>query len=225
MHEKYERMCPKVLRYTKKLFKRCYFTAALIGLGTLVGCQSSKPTSKNIPTVSTAPTNGKYTFMISAANPIAANVGHEILRAGGSSIDAAIATQMTLNLVEPQSSGIGGGGFLMYYDSNSGSIESFDGRETAPLSTSPEIFLSENGRPMPFYSAAIGGLGVGIPGLLRMLEKVHLKHGKLPWSDLFKPAIKLSKQGFPISSRLSKLISKDKFLRESPTTRKYFSHS
>jgi len=197
---------------------------ALVILTCLISTNCSVPnpqrdSPKNqTPTIKQTPNK----FIISAANPFAANAGREILLAGGSAIDAAIATQMVLTLVEPQSSGIGGGGFLMHFNSKTKKVESYDGRETAPQSAHPKMFLNKNETKMKFFDAAIGGLSVGVPGLLRMLEKAHSDHGKLPWARLFAPAIKLSTMGFPISKRLAKLIAADKFLHIFPNTKSYF---
>ncbi len=160
--------------------------------------------------------------MIAAANPLAAEAGLEILRAGGSAVDAAIAAQMVLNLVEPQSSGIGGGGFLMHFAAQSGEIAAYDGRETAPASANPGMFLDASGQPRKFHDAVVGGLSVGVPGLLRMLEKAHAEHGRLPWARLFEPAIELAEKGFPVSERLHTLIATDKHLKTFETTAAYF---
>ena len=160
--------------------------------------------------------------MISAANPLAAEAGREILRAGGSAVDAAIAAQMVLNLVEPQSSGIGGGGFMMHFDAETGEIAAYDGRETAPASASPEMFLGPDGKPRKFYDAVVGGRSVGVPGLLRMLEMAHREHGRLPWAQLFEPAIKLAENGFAVSERLHGLIIADKYLKVDDDTAAYF---
>ncbi len=162
------------------------------------------------------------TQMIAAANPLAAEAGRTILRAGGSAIDAAIAAQLVLTLVEPQSSGIGGGAFLMHFDAKTGSIQSFDGRETAPKSVKPDMFLKPDGSRKKFYEAVVGGSAVGVPGLLRMLEMVHNQHGKLPWKTLFEPAITLAQKGFAISPRLAGLIARDKYLDTFDVTRRYF---
>ncbi len=153
------------------------------------------------------------TYMIAAANPHAAKAGRDILARGGSAIDAVIAAQMVLNLVEPQSSGIGGGAFLMNFDAKSGEIAAYDGRETAPKAATPNMFLDENGNKRSFKDARPGGLSVGVPGLLRMLEMVHKKYGRLPWADLFKPAIELAETGFPVSKRFNKMISKSPGLK------------
>ena len=140
--------------------------------------------------------------IVVAANPLAAAAGREILRAGGSAVDAAIAVQAVLTLVEPQSSGIGGGAFLVSYDKASGAVETYDGRETAPAATTNKLLTDDKGQPLPFREAMTGGLAVGVPGTLRMLELAHHEHGKLPWAKLFAPAIMLADQGFAISPRL-----------------------
>ena len=160
--------------------------------------------------------------MIAAANPLAARAGLDMLRAGGSAVDAAIAAQMVLNLVEPQSSGIGGGGFLMHYAAESGAIDAYDGRETAPAAASSTMFLDDQGKPRKFYDAVVGGLSVGVPGLLRMLEMAHREHGRLPWPKLFEPAIALAEEGFAVSPRLNRLIARDKHLKTFEAARAYF---
>ena len=160
--------------------------------------------------------------MISAANPLAAEAGRDILRAGGSAVDAAIAAQMVLNLVEPQSSGIGGGGFMMHYAAASGEIAAYDGRETAPRAAHPYMFLDGSGKPRAFFDAAVGGLSVGVPGLLRMLELAHREHGRLPWERLFEPAIALAEAGFEVSPRLHKLLAGDKYLKRFAAPALYF---
>lgn len=160
--------------------------------------------------------------MAAAANPLAAAAGRDILRMGGSAVDAAIAIQMVLNVVEPQSSGIGGGGFLVHYDASTKQIVTYDGRETAPAAASADQFLDSEGKPLPFAEAAVGGLSVGTPGLLRMLEEAHRAHGRLPWPRLFEPAVRIAGDGFSISARLQKLIAEDKQLREFPATAAYF---
>src|SRR5687768_7885908 len=118
-------------------------------------------------------------FAVAAANPLATDAGYQVLRAGGTAIDAAIAVQMVLTLVEPQSSGIGGGAFLLHF--NGRDVEAFDGRETAPAAADERLFLAPNGQPMAFYDAVVGGRSVGVPGTVRMLELAHRQYGKLPW--------------------------------------------
>ena len=160
--------------------------------------------------------------MVSAANPFAARAGREILRRGGSAVDAAIAVQMVLTVVEPQSSGIGGGAFMLHYDATDRAVQAYDGRETAPAAATPELFLDKDGKPLGFFQALVGGRAVGAPGVVRMLEMAHKEHGLLPWRDLFNAAIALSENGFPISPRLNSLVANDKYLATYPDTRRYF---
>jgi gamma-glutamyltranspeptidase/glutathione hydrolase len=163
--------------------------------------------------------------MIVAAHPLAAEAGRAILRAGGSAVDAAIAAQMVLTLVEPQSSGIGGGAFLVHYRRASGRIETYDGRETAPSATMAQMFLDEYDRPRRFPDVMTGGLAVGVPGVLRMLELAHRDHGRLPWRALFAPAIALAERGFAISPRLYNSIGEARFLDRFASTAEYFLRS
>ena len=159
--------------------------------------------------------------MVSAANRYAAEAGREILRAGGSAVDAAIATQLVLNLVEPQSSGIGGGAFILYWDAGKRELKAYDGRETAPASARPDRFLVD-GRPMPFNEAVRSGLSVGVPGLVRLLEMVHAKHGRLPWARVFEPALRLADEGFEVSPRLHYLLRWHGPSSFVPAARSYF---
>ncbi len=159
-------------------------------------------------------------FAVAAANPLATDAGYQILKAGGSAIDAAIAVQMVLTLVEPQSSGIGGGAFLLH--SSGWEVQAFDGRETAPAAADEQLFTGADGQPMPFYQAVIGGRSVGAPGTVRMLEMAHRQHGKLAWAQLFAPAIALADNGFTVSARLHTLLKDDKYLRGDPTAAAYF---
>jgi gamma-glutamyltranspeptidase/glutathione hydrolase len=144
---------------------------------------------------------------VAAAHPLAADAGQQMLRAGGSAIDAAIAVQLVLTLVEPQSSGIGGGAFLMFWDG--AQLSALDGRETAPAAADEKLFLKPDGRAMSFAQAVEGGRAVGTPGLLRMLELAHRQHGRLAWARLFEPAIRLSEAGFELSARTHKLLSEE----------------
>ena len=161
--------------------------------------------------------------MVVAANPIAAQAGLDTLRAGGSAADAVVAVQTVLGLVEPQSSGLGGGAFLTWYDAKTGTVTTFDGRETAPAGATPELFLGADGKPLGFFDAVIGGRSVGVPGVPRLLETVHQKYGRLDWAGLMDPAIKLAEGGFAISPRLNTMISGDiGRLDTQPATRAYF---
>ncbi len=162
--------------------------------------------------------------MIAAAHPAAAEAGAQILEAGGDAIDAAIAAQMVLGLVEPQSSGIGGGGFLLYYDAERNALESYDGRETAPAAAGGSLFLAADGTPRPWPEAAVGGLPVGAPGAVRMLERVHRAHGRTPWADLFVPAAEIAERGFTVSPRFAHMIARNPDLARFGAARAYFFH-
>ena len=160
--------------------------------------------------------------MVAAANPLAAEAGRRILRAGGSAVDAAIATQMVLNLVEPQSSGIGGGAFLVIWNSGKKALTTVDARETAPAAAKPDRFLGSDGKPLRFYDAVVGGKSVGVPGVLHGLELAHKAHGRLPWAKLFDPAIELAESGFPISPRLNGLLKSEPHLAKTPAAKAHF---
>lgn len=161
-------------------------------------------------------------WFIAAANPYAVEAGADILRRGGSAVDAAVATQAALGLVEPQSSGLGGGAFMIHYDPASGNLETYDGREVAPASARPDRFLKEDGQPMGFYDAVAGGLSVGVPGAVRMLGLAHEEHGSLSWSELFDSTIALSEEGFEVSPRLNNLLTRIPRLKQLPTAAEYF---
>lgn len=145
--------------------------------------------------------------MVAAPHPMAAEAGLAMLRAGGHAVDAAIAAQAMLTLVEPHASGLGGGALLLHWDAAARDLSAWDGRETAPAATTPALFLREDGRPMGFLEAALGGRAVGVPGTLRMLEAAHRRHGRLPWAALFAPAIAAAEEGFPVSPRLAATIA------------------
>ncbi len=158
-------------------------------------------------------------YMVIAAHPLAANAGMAMLARGGTAIDAAIAVQMMLNLVEPQSSGIGGGGFLLHWAARKQAVAAYDGREAAPLAARPDRFLDASGRPLPFRATRASALAVGVPGTLRMLAAAHRDHGRLPWASLFEPAIRAAERGFPMSHRLHVLLAADERLRRTPAAR------
>ena len=157
---------------------------------------------------------------VAAANPLAADAGAQVLRAGGSAVDAAIAVQMVLTLVEPQSSGIGGGAFLLHHDGQR--VQAYDGRETAPAAVDEKLFLAGDGKPLPFAEAVVGGRSVGTPGAVAMLALAHRQHGKLPWAQLFEPAIALAEQGFAVSPRLHGLLRSETALKADPVAAAYF---
>ncbi|PVZ57837.1 gamma-glutamyltransferase [Pseudomonas sp. B1(2018)] len=200
--------------------------ALIVSALTLAACNNA-----SVPTLPLAPesasgfrtdlkTQHAEKYMAAAANPLAAEAGREMLRRGGSAIDAAIAMQAVLTLVEPQSSGIGGGALIVLWDGKA--VRTYDGRETAPAGATEKLFLQADGQPMGFTQAQIGGRSVGTPGVLRALELAHGKHGRLPWAQLFEPAIRLAEQGFAISPRLHQLIAADSSMPRSPEMMAYF---
>lgn len=204
--------------------------ALLVALGLLSGC-APQPHFQYVPPPQTlvAPEAASgwtdkpgwqgRDFMVAAANPLAVDAGYQIVKAGGSAVDAAIAVQLVLTLVEPQSSGIGGGSLLLVWDGHR--VSAVDGRETAPAAATDQLFMKE-GKPMAFYDGVVGGRSVGAPGTVRALAMAHHRYGKLPWATLFEPAIALAEQGFVISPRLATLIAKDPYLAKDPEARAYF---
>jgi gamma-glutamyltranspeptidase/glutathione hydrolase len=181
-------------------------TLALLLLAAPVAAQTSAQPEQTFD-VGTANDVLARSAMVVAANPLAAAVGRDMLEAGGSAADAAVAVQIMLNLVEPQSSGIGGGAFLLYWDASEETLTTIDGRETAPASAGPDYFLGPDGQPLGFWDALVGGRSAGVPGILRMLEMLHADHGRLPWAALFAPTIALAEEGFPISPRMADSIA------------------
>lgn len=211
--------------YTAKPWFLPLATAAVLWLA---GCAAPPLSSSDTPPVqpekasatTAKPGWATHTFAVAAANPLATDAGLQVLRAGGSAVDAAIAVQMVLALVEPQSSGIGGGAFLLHFDGKS--TQAFDGRETAPAGATPSLFLEPDGKPMKFTNAVVGGRAVGVPGTVAMLALAHRQHGRLPWAQLFAPAIALASQGFQISPRMATLLASEPRLREDPVAAAYF---
>lgn len=201
--------------------------ALIAAAALLAGCNSAPPLAYTVP--SQPEGSSGYTekpgwatekFAVAAANPLATDAGYQVLKAGGSAIDAAIAVQMVLALVEPQSSGIGGGAFLLHAAGDR--VEAYDGRETAPAAATEELFIGADGKPLPFNDAVVGGRSVGVPGTVRMLELAHREHGKLAWPQLFQPAIELAEGGFKVSARLHALLANEKFLSQDPVAAAYF---
>ena len=182
-------------------------TAAVLACGlALASCASGAPVGSGAqaPAASAAPAaRGPF---VAAANPLAVEAGMRVLREGGSAVDAAVAVQAVLGLVEPQSSGLGGGAFMMFYDASTGEVTSYDGRETAPAAATPELF-HENGRPLPFPDAVLSGRSTGAPGAVAMLAMAQAAHGRLPWSGLFADAERLARDGFVVSPRLAGFIA------------------
>lgn len=162
-------------------------------------------------------------WMVAAANPWAVKAGADVLAKGGTAADALVAVQAMLGLVEPQSSGLGGGAFLVYFDAATGTLTTLDGRETAPLAATPRLFQDGEGEPLGFFDAVVGGLSVGTPGTPALMEEVHLRWGALEWADLLAPAIERAEEGFDVSPRLAGLIEGDaERLGQFGTTADYF---
>lgn len=201
-----------VRRWQKFIFS-LLISGAPLAAGTLAAAAADAPAAQSVPAKQD---------MVAAANPYAVRAGLEMLRKGGSAVDAAIATQMVLNLVEPESSGIGGGAFMLVYDPVSGKTVSFDGRETAPMSAGPYMFYHKDGTPMKHDEAIPGGLSVGVPGVLAMLKLAHDKYGKLPWAELFQPAIKLAENGYPVTEKTVHLLHANPIYLQMPDIRKFF---
>ncbi|MEM1288090.1 MAG: gamma-glutamyltransferase, partial [Pseudomonadota bacterium] len=163
------------------------------------------------------------TWMVSAANPLAVQAGADVLREGGSAADAMVAVQAVLGLVEPQSSGLGGGAFLVWYDAQTGELTTLDGRETAPMAANPRLFQNEDGEPLGFFDAVVGGLSVGTPGTPALMEDAHRRWGQANWGQLLQPAIDLAEGGFEVSPRLAASVAGDQDrLSTFPRTRDYF---
>ena len=175
------------------------------------------------PRTATAPHGEVGHAMVAAANPLATEAGLEVLRAGGTAADAAVAVQAVLGLVEPQSSGLGGGAFMVYRDGATGRVTSYDGRETAPAKATPTLFYGEDDRPLPFFDAVLSGRSTGAPGAIAMLELAQRQHGRLAWASLFPAAERLARQGFIVSPRLAGMIAGRAPQAGTPDTRRYFS--
>jgi gamma-glutamyltranspeptidase / glutathione hydrolase len=161
-------------------------------------------------------------FMVASAHPLATEAGHAVLAAGGSAADAAVAVQVMLNLVEPQSSGLGGGGFLLYWNAAQRALSTFDARERAPLAADEGYWLGEDGTPVAFWDAVIGGRSVGVPGTPLLLETVHARYGRMPWAELIAPAIARAEEGFSVSQRLADAIAEARDLDRFEDARAYF---
>jgi gamma-glutamyltranspeptidase / glutathione hydrolase len=169
------------------------------------------------------PKLGPVTPAVVAAEPEAADAGMKVLKRGGTAIDAAIAIQATLSLVEPQSSGIGGGGFLLYYDAATGRTTVYNGREKAPAAATPDRFLKPDGKPMSYPEAVTSGRATGVPGAMFALEKAHQDHGKLKWNSLFDDPARLAETGFTVSRRLGRYLQTGNFAQKQvPDAKSYF---
>ncbi|MGD9476918.1 gamma-glutamyltransferase [Shinella sp. G-2] len=204
---------------------------SLVALGLLVLTSTGAPAQQASDTIAPERATGLAAatvvtakdHMVAAAHPLAAAAGEKVLTDGGSAIDAMVAVQTVLGLVEPQSSGLGGGAFLVYYDAAAKRIVTLDGRETAPMEATPKLFLDENGAPLQFFDAVVGGRSVGTPGTVMLLQEAHNRWGRTPWKDLFAPAERLARDGFAVSPRLAGLIAAEgDRLKTFETTASYF---
>lgn len=205
--------------------RRLFLVAALFAWQTLSATGTLAQRQLFEPEATTTRTEGSLarakTFMVTTSSRPASEAGRDMLRAGGSAVDAAIAAQLVLGLVEPQSSGLGGGAFLLHWDKAAKSLVAYDGRETAPATAKPDRFLKDR-RPMPFETAVRSGLSIGTPGLVRLLKAAHDKHGKLPWARLFEPAIRLAEGGVTVTPRLHLLLRLTGIDAFDETARAYF---
>ena len=198
-------------------FKLAALTALLFG--------SAHTMAQDAPEAASGFKQGKTSvaskkFMAATANPYATQAAYDVLKKGGSAVDAAIAAQLVLGLTEPQSSGITGGAFLLTYDGKT--VHNYDGRETAPAAVDEKLFQTSAGADMAFYDAVVGGKSVGVPGVVSMLALAHKREGKLPWAELFQPAIALADNGFTISPRLNSLLAGEKYLSKDDAAKAYF---
>ncbi|HET6157873.1 MAG TPA: gamma-glutamyltransferase [Dongiaceae bacterium] len=210
--------------WTRPSWTQRHLTAALLTVG-LLGCSAPDPQpaeESQAPAVPTAPEATGTRFMVATANPAASKAALAMLQKGGSAVDAAVAAQAVLGLVEPQSSGIGGGAFLLHWDGVTHKLTALDGREVAPKNAHPDLFLDKDGKPLDFMDAVLSGRSVGVPGALRVLELAHRREGRLPWADLLQPAIDLAEQGFAMPKQLAAAIAGDANLKRDPEVRAYF---
>ncbi len=202
----------------------------LLAAAAIAGCTAPLPRAAP-PAPTPAPESASATAPagvisgVAAAKPHAVDAGIEILAAGGSAADAAVAIQAMLGLVEPQSSGIGGGGFLLYYEAATGKVTAFDGREAAPAGAQPDMFLDAAGEPMPYREAVVSGRSTGVPGAVAMLGAVHARHGALPWTKLFDPAIRAARDGVPMPKRMARFANGDFAQAREPDARAMFSRA
>jgi gamma-glutamyltranspeptidase/glutathione hydrolase len=196
---------------------------ALLAAAVLAGCATAPP--KPAPDLARSPeTTGTAAHaMVAAANPMAVSAGVAVLRRGGTAADAAVAVQMVLGLVEPQSSGLGGGAFMVFYDARTKAVTAYDGRETAPAGATPDMFLGPDGKPMPYMANILSGRSTGAPGAVAMLKLAHEQHGRLPWGSLFGDAERLADQGFPVPQRMAAAANNARFAQsQTPDATTYF---
>lgn len=214
---------------SRKPLAKAVFLFSSVGLSTLLssGLQAQQLTDQVAPEAASQRSENRahiaQDFIVAAANPYAVEAGYQVLKEGGSAIDAMVTVQTVLGLTEPQSSGLGGGAFMLYYDAKKRQLTTFDGRETAPLTATPELFQDEKGNPLKFFDAVVGGRSVGTPGTVKLMSDTHQRFGKLDWASLLQPAKQLAEDGFIVSPRLAGAIAKDQDrLSRYPDTRDYF---
>jgi gamma-glutamyltranspeptidase/glutathione hydrolase len=201
-------------------FRRCGVIAAvLLAIAAVASAQAPAP-ERAVARIDKTPVVSNR-HMVAAAHPLAVDAGYGILVRGGSAVDAAIAVQLVLGLVEPQSSGLGGGAFMLVHDARHNRLVAYDGRETAQAAAKPDRFLERDGKPLAYHDAVVGGRSVGVPGVVALLAEAHKRHGRLPWATLFVRAIELAENGFPVSPRLHALVADESYLVE-PRARAYF---
>ncbi|HET9390594.1 MAG TPA: gamma-glutamyltransferase [Steroidobacteraceae bacterium] len=200
-----------------RLRRFVFLVLALLPLASPV-THAREPQPSRVPAEQTV----RHAALVAAANPLAADAGAEILRRGGDAVDAAVAVQAMLGLVEPQSSGVGGGAFMLYFDAATGVVSALDGREKAPAGATPGMFLDDSGKPMSYLQAVRTGRSTGVPGAIAMLSMAHARLGKLPWPELFNPAIRMATSGFKVSPRLAGYLSPDFVLPPTPEVRALF---
>jgi gamma-glutamyltranspeptidase/glutathione hydrolase len=203
-----------------RLFTRPGILAAVFLAGSVVASAQGPAPERSSARTDKAPVVSKR-FMVAAANPLAVDVGYSILGQGGSAVDAAIAVQLVLGLVEPQSSGLGGGAFMLVHDAKRNKLIAYDGREVAPAAARPDRFLDQDGKPLRFFEAVVGGKSVGVPGVVALLAETHRRHGKLAWAKLFVPAIELAENGSQVSASLHTMVAAETYLEE-PRARAFF---
>ena len=223
----------KVLSSRRLLSRIAFGAVSMIALSTgLTACSNdvangqtdNKLSGKTAETIRMAPTPISSQGMVVAANPLAVEAGIDILKEGGSAVDAAIAVQAVLGLVEPQSSGLGGGAFMVVYDSQNGDVWTYDGRETAPSTIGTDLFLGDDGEPIRRFDGVASGLSTGVPGAVVMLEMAHQDYGHINWGPHFEPALRLAEQGFEISPRMAGMMARMGrfFLKDQEAAREYF---
>jgi gamma-glutamyltranspeptidase/glutathione hydrolase len=198
---------------------RFFFCIGLLLRVAAVGADEARPAPEAASGFVPRPSVHAAHFMAVTANRYATDAAFEVLARGGNAVDAALTAQLVLNVVEPQSSGIGGGAFLLYFDAANRHLSAYDGRETAPAAATPQRFIGAGGNPLRFDQAVASGHAIGVPGVLAMLAMAHERHGRLPWPKLFEPAIRLAEEGFPVSPRLHQLLDEDRFLRDDASAR------